>query len=152
MQTSHLINHLSFVVTRQADQVLQERLGIGYSQYKILMVVHNHPHLQQRSIADALGQTEASISRQIKLLHEQGMLHTQVNPDNRREHITTLTSKGVRLAEEAARILEGLHAPVVQALSEKQQKQLLELLQLMHGQACRPDRFAICQQACTKET
>ena len=151
-QISHLLNHLSFALVRQSDQVLQERLGIGFSQYKILTVVQYHPHLQQRKIADSLGQTEASISRQIKLMHDQGLLMTQVNPENRREHTTTLTPRGVRLASEATATLEGYHAPVINALSDKQQKQFLELLELMHNQSCKPDRLTTCQHACKPET
>lgn len=151
-QVSQLLNHLSFVMTRQSDQVLQEQLGIGYSQYKILKVLQLHPQLQQRKIADALGQTEASISRQIKLMIEQSMLVTRINPQNRREHITVLTARGQRLADEATAILERYHEPVVSALSARQQKVMVELLELMHAQSCRPDRYNICQQTCHQST
>src|SRR5579863_5003598 len=91
----YLLQHVSFVLARQADQALQERLGIGFSQYKILMTLQFNPHVQQKQIAESLGQTEASISRQIKLLHDKGLLSTRINPSNRREHITTPTPKGV---------------------------------------------------------
>jgi DNA-binding MarR family transcriptional regulator len=116
--------------------VLQERLGIGFSQFKILLVLQNNSNIQQKQIADALGQTEASVSRQIKLLTERGLLTTRVSPQNRREHLTTLTPRGVRFTEEALRILNDYHGPVFSVLSEKQQTQLLELLELMHDKAC----------------
>ncbi|HXR49712.1 MAG TPA: MarR family winged helix-turn-helix transcriptional regulator, partial [Verrucomicrobiae bacterium] len=60
---SYLIQHLAAVMGKQSDQLLQEQLGIGYSQYKILMVLEWNPRVQQRTIAESLGQTEASISR-----------------------------------------------------------------------------------------
>jgi DNA-binding MarR family transcriptional regulator len=70
----YMLQHTASIMYRQSDQVLQERLGLGMSQYKILMILHEKPQIRQRVLADQLGQTEASISRQIKLLVERGML------------------------------------------------------------------------------
>lgn len=132
----YLLQHLSFVLARQSDQVLQEQLGIGFSQFKIMMVLQWDPSVQQRYIADKLGQTEASISRQIKLLQKDGMLTSQVHPNNRRQHMTRLTPKGQRVIDKALEILNRYHAPVFQQLSAKQQEQLLQALNIMHQQAC----------------
>lgn len=140
----YLLNHLAFVLGRQSDQVLQERLGIGFSQFKIMMTLQNAPHIQQKVIADKLGQTEASISRQIKLLLEQNLLQTVRRPENRREHITTLTPKGDRLTNEALEILGQYHAPIMEALTEKQQQALSEALQLMHRAACNGSGSGSC--------
>jgi len=132
----YLLNHLAFMLGRQSDQVLQEQLGIGFSQFKIMMVLGWNPSIQQRQIADKLGQTEASISRQIKLMQKQGLLSTKINPENRRVHITRLTPKGERLTEQALRVLNNYHAPTFAALSTKQQESLVEILTLMHDQVC----------------
>lgn len=140
----YLLNHLAFVLGRQSDQVLQERLGLGFSQFKIMMVLRTNPHVQQKEIAERLGQTEASISRQIKLLLKRGLLQTVKRPENRREHITTLTAKGERFTDEALDILNTYHAPVFEQLSDKQRAQLVESLRSMHAQACRGDRPGAC--------
>lgn len=141
-----LIQHLAFSLSRQNDQVLQERLGIGYSQFKIMMVLQWKPHVQQKQIADALGQTEASISRQIKLLHDKGLLQSVISPKNRREHLTTLTAKGLRFTEEAVSILNAYHLPMFEQLSSKQQEQLKETLGIMHDYACQFGKGGACQQ------
>src|SRR6476660_9398443 len=94
-----VIHHLSAVFSRESDQILQEQLGIGLSQYKILNTLVENSAMQQRHIALELGQTEASISRQIKLLQNKNMVETMRNPINRREHITTLTPRGERVTE-----------------------------------------------------
>lgn len=143
----YLLNHLAFVLSRQSDQVLQERLGIGFSQFKIMMVLRENPHIQQRVIADRLGQTEASISRQIKLLHDQSLLQTVKRPENRREHITTLTSKGERFTDEAMDVLNTYHSPVFSNLSAKQQAATIEALRLMHQVACETDRPGGCHHS-----
>lgn len=140
----YLLNHLAFVLSRQSDQTLQERLAIGFSQFKIMMVLQWDPHIRQRQIADRLGQTEASISRQIKLLHEEGLLSTQISPKNRREHITTLTAKGQRLTEKARNVLNDYHSPVFNSLSAKDQQKLIELLSRMHQKVCQRGRPGAC--------
>jgi DNA-binding MarR family transcriptional regulator len=143
----YLLQHLAASLARQSDQVLQERLGIGFSQFKLLMVLERNPHIQQKQIAEALGQTEASISRQIRLMHDKGLLQTTISPQNRREHITTLTAKGLRLNEEALRVLNAYHAPIFEDLSEKQLLQLVETLSMMHDKACQPGRAGACQHS-----
>ncbi len=132
----YLLNHLAFMLGRQSDQVLQEQLGIGFSQFKIMMVLKWNPSIQQKQIADRLGQTEASISRQIKLLHEKGFLTTVISPKNKREHITALTSKGDKLTEKAMQILNNYHSPTFNALSEKEQTALVDILNKMHDVVC----------------
>ena len=108
------------------------------------MVLRWSPHVQQRKIAEMLGQTEASISRQIKLLHGMALLQTVRPPENRREHITTLTTKGERFCDEAMTILNNYHSPVFARLSEKQQAAMIESLQLMHTETCSADKPASC--------
>jgi len=140
----YLLQHVSFVLARQADQALQEQLGIGFSQYKILMMLQHNPHVQQKQIAESLGQTEASISRQIKLLHEKAMLTTRINPANRRVHITTPTPKGIKMTEAARAVFQDVYGPMFAGISDKQQQQLIEGLESMHDFACQPGKTAAC--------
>lgn len=136
-----LLQRLAFLLARINDQVLQERLGIGFSQFKILMILQWKPGVQQKHIADKLGQTEASISRQVKLLEDDGMVQVQINPQNRRQHLTRLTSKGERTIEKAFEVLNGYHAPMFDQLSDKQRQQLAESLTVMHDYVCRNERY-----------
>ncbi len=144
-----LIQHIAFSLGRQNDQILQERLGVGFSQFKIMKVLERKPHIRQKQIAEALGQTEASVSRQIRLLQEKGLLQSTVSPQNRREHITTLTPKGVRFTEEAIRILANYYEPVFGRLTEKQQTQLVEGLQVLHESLCLGQAGELCKQFTT---
>lgn len=142
----YLLQHVAFTMSRQNDQILQERLGIGYSQFKILMVLEQNPHIQQRQIAETLGQTEASISRQIKLMLDKGLLQSTVSPENRRQHITTPSAKGLRIAEEAALSLNNFHSPMFERFSEKQCELLLDMLQSMHECVCQSGRTGACDR------
>lgn len=132
----YMLQHLSSVLARQSDQVLQEQLGIGFSQFKILMALQNGPSILQKKIAASLGQTEASISRQIKKMHHDGLLISAKNPQNKREHFTRVTPKGLRITDRATEILNNYHSPMFQRLSAKQHQQLLETLDIMAEHAC----------------
>jgi DNA-binding MarR family transcriptional regulator len=123
-----LLHHLSTVLSRQADQALQEQLGIGLSQYRIMIAVQANPHIQQRQIASSLSQTEASVSRQIKLLIKSRLIKSTINPSNRRAHITVLTTKGLRFTETAQAVFAKSHQPALGSLNEKQQKAFFEAL------------------------
>jgi DNA-binding MarR family transcriptional regulator len=137
---------------RQSDQMLQERLGIGMSQYRILLMVEHNSNVSQRSIADNLGQTEASISRQVKLLHEKGMLITRVDPSERRRHITTLTTKGMKITLAARDVLEQFYEPLAQGITVKEQEQLYAALTRLHENTCTPDKPTACDRAFAIET
>lgn len=146
-QLGYLLHHLSSALDRQSDQVLQERLGIGFSQFKIMTAVAETPSVQQRQIAETLGQTEASISRQVKLMQTKGLLRSVVDPKNRRRRITSLTAKGERQRQQALTVLNQYHLPIFSRLSPNQQAELLEMLSLMHREVCQGDRPGRCQQA-----
>src|SRR3982751_4766821 len=120
----NMLHHLSAVFGRESDQILQEQLGIGLSQFKILDTLIENSAMQQRHIAVQLGQTEASVSRQIGILQRKGMVETMRNPVNRREHITSLTPRGERITEAAQNVLSNFQTGALEAMPEKQQTQL----------------------------
>ena len=126
--TGYLLNRLAFSLSRQSDQILLERLGIGMSQYIIMHILQKQSSIQQRVIATQLGQTEASISRQMKILANQSLLEVRTNPQNRREHVIILTLKGERIIDEAHQILNTFHESIFEALGDKNFKNFNELI------------------------
>jgi DNA-binding MarR family transcriptional regulator len=133
---SYLLQHVASLLAKHSDQILQEQLGIGYAQLKLLLTLQSKPELKQRDIAHGLGQTEASISRQVKLMIRQGLLHVTINPKNRREHLATVTAKGMNLTDAALAVLQKSHQSMYVALGSKGQEQLSELLDQLHAQVC----------------
>ena len=150
--TSYLLDHVSAALHRQSDQVLQERLGIGMSQYKILTMLQWRPGATQRDLADYLGQTEASISRQIKLLQQKGLLASHVDPAERRRHLAALTSKGVKLTLAAHEVIAEYHAPMLAKLNPREQEQLQAMLTTLHEYTCAPGRRMACDRPLDIET
>lgn len=140
----YLLQHTATIAIRQADQILQERLGIGMSQLRILSMLQHEPGVQQRKLADRLGQTEASISRQIKIMSEKGFLAVTTNPKSKREHITVPTPKGLKITEAAKDVLAAYHKPMTDLISDKQRAQLVEALAAFHGHTCAPGKPFAC--------
>jgi DNA-binding MarR family transcriptional regulator len=141
---SYLLHHLAAVIGKQSDQILQEQLGIGLSQYKILMVLEWNPRIQQKSIAESLGQTEASISRQIKLLKKKGLLLSKPDPKNKRKHMSVPTPLGMQVTEAAADLLRRNFSGDYSALGDDQLMKLNSLLATLHRVVCQPGKAGAC--------
>lgn len=141
---TYLVEHLAAIIGKQSDQILLEQLGIGLSQYKILMVLEWNPRVQQRSIANSLGQTEASVSRQIKILTEKGLLVSKRDPRNKRKHITAPTPLGMQLTEAASNILRRSFGPEFAPMGEDSIMQLINGLQRLHAIVCKPGKPSAC--------
>jgi DNA-binding MarR family transcriptional regulator len=140
---NYLMHHLAAVLNKQSDQILQEQLGIGLSQYKILMVLEWNPYVKQKIIAKSLGQTEASVTRQIKLLKAKGLIATKINPNNKRVHQNQPTPLGMQITEAADSILKkGLLHNI--GVNENEFNKLNEDLNHLHKAICRPGQLGAC--------
>jgi DNA-binding MarR family transcriptional regulator len=132
MPIGYALEHVSSLLIKRLDQILLEQLGIGYAQFKILRVVGTHALCGQRQIADELGQTEASISRQIKLLQDDSLLQTKTDPSNRRQRLSRLTRKGQRFMLAAEALSEQFEQDMFEPLKPKEQTALQPTLARLH--------------------
>jgi DNA-binding MarR family transcriptional regulator len=137
--TMYLLQHIGTILERQFDQALLEQLGIGTSQYRILLVLETHADSSQRHLAANLGQTEASISRQIKILQSKSLITTQIHPRSRRERVTNLSPRGVTVILAAKELYTQIAANLLGSLTDKQQKVVRETLGTIHSKSCSPD-------------
>lgn len=126
-----LLHKVSKLLDKTSDQVLLERLGIGLSQFRIMLFLLGSDGVEQRQIAGNLSQTEPSVSRQVKVLCEKGLVVVRRSPANRRLRLIFLTQKGAKMAEKAVNILNEYHAPMFELLSQRQQEQLVSTLSTM---------------------
>lgn len=133
----YILQHITSLLTRDSDQILLEQLGIGYSQYKILRALNSGKPVKQKFIADLVGQTEASISRQISLLLKSSLINKTVDPINKRVRLIIITSKGHRLTDACNEVLDRFHKNILDEFSYKQQTELLALLKSLHDQICK---------------
>ncbi|MEO7364241.1 MAG: MarR family winged helix-turn-helix transcriptional regulator [Candidatus Saccharimonadales bacterium] len=143
-QLLYLVQHVASVMSKQTEQLLQEQLGIGMSQYRILTALEWTPRVQQKTIADNLGQTEASISRQVSLLAQKGLLVIKRDATNRRKHIIMPTPMGMQINEAATAIIRRSLGPEYSALGDDQLQRLIAGLQSLHNLVCKPGQLGAC--------
>lgn len=133
----YALHQLVFILDRQSDEALRSQIGFGYSQFKILMAAKHQVGLKQNEIANFLGQTEASVSRQIKIMKADGLITVRTDPNNRRSRSIMLTDKGEALGRECVDILEQTHAATFGSLSFSEQRMMQELLERLTTKACK---------------
>jgi DNA-binding MarR family transcriptional regulator len=131
-----ILEHITSLLTSKYDQLLLEQLGVGYAQYKILIQFENNQIKQQNIIAKNLGQTEASITRQIKILSKKGLITRGIGPNNRKTRIVTLTFLGRRIQQAARDIVNKQNHHFLIGLERKDQVRLLSDLNKLHNQLC----------------
>jgi DNA-binding MarR family transcriptional regulator len=112
---------LAFSLLQKSDNMLQNHYLIGYAQYKLLEVLSEHPHSSQRFVAMRLGQSEASVSRQIKLMQRKGLLRVGIPSEDRRARVVSLSTKGTELQIAAAEMLNTIYGREFSRLNEQEQ-------------------------------
>lgn len=125
---AYLIHEVSQRLTAESDQILMERFGIGFSQYKVLLCLEERSGVAQKEIAKQLLQTEASVSRQITVLYKKSMIVVKTGKDSRKNLIFP-TSRGVEVIVKATKALRDYNFPIFEDLSPKQTKLLHSTLQ-----------------------
>ncbi len=123
----YLMHHISQLLTAEADQILLERFGIGFSQFKILLCLEQHSGIPQKQIADDLNQTEASISRQISILYRKGMVVLKSGKDIR-QNLVYPTNLGIEIIAKGSRALQNYSEPIFEDFNSKQKKNFDEIL------------------------
>lgn len=115
------IHEISQRLTNESEQILLERYGIGFSQFKVLLCLEERSGVPQKDIAHNLGQTEASISRQVTVLHGKGLIVIKSGKDSR-QNLIYPTSRGVELITKSTNALLENNKTVFGNLNSKQQK------------------------------
>ena len=126
----YLIHELAQAITAESDQILTERFDIGFSQYKVMLVLCEKEGIQQKYIAMELSQTEASISRQIGVLIDKDLVEIGASEDNR-QHPIYLTPEGKELMQRASNYLNNSISLYFDNLNDIQLSRLRETLQLI---------------------
>jgi DNA-binding MarR family transcriptional regulator len=94
----YLIRRAAGLMDHQGEVLLRRELGVSLAQFLVLSVVDAHPGpLSQQAIADRVGLTKGSVSRQIDQAVAAGLITVRVASHTRREHAVTLTEAGTAL-------------------------------------------------------
>lgn len=125
------IHKLAFLLEKRADESLRSELGIGFAQYKVLEAINQNMLARQNMVAAMLDQTEASISRQIKILQKKGLILVSEVMGNKRAKELSLTVVGDEMVRHAEELLDVTQAQVIGGLSYQEQRLFQELFERM---------------------
>jgi DNA-binding MarR family transcriptional regulator len=95
-----------FKTQQYVDELLGTQVGIGISAYRILAVLDSSTASLQNKIAFELGQTEANISRQVRVMAGEGLVKIAPSSKDKRQRHVTRTAKGEKLFSEAEKHLQ----------------------------------------------
>lgn len=129
------IHRLAFLLEKIADESLKTQLDIGFAQYKVLEAINQNMLARQNMVAEMLDQTEASISRQIKILQKKGLIKVVTVMGNKRAKELSLTRVGEEIVRNAEDVIDVSQAQVMGGLSYQEQHLLQELFDRMLGKA-----------------
>ena len=102
-----LTRRVAGLMDRSGEALLRPALGISMAQYLVLSVVDAHPsRINQQAVADRLGLTKGTVSRQIDAAVAAGLMTVEVSPESRRENLVALTPQGTRLVRRGDRLVD----------------------------------------------
>jgi DNA-binding MarR family transcriptional regulator len=93
-----LVRKSASLMDRGGEALFRDGIGISMAQFMVLSVVDAHPgDFNQQSVADLLGLTKGTVSRQIESASAAGLLTATVSATSRREKTIRLTDAGTAL-------------------------------------------------------
>jgi DNA-binding MarR family transcriptional regulator len=125
------LHTVAFLLEKQADESLKEQFSIGFAQYKVLRAIGENMHAKQNTIADMLDQTEASVSRQIKILQKRKLITVDMVMGNKRARELSLTEQGEETLRLSQEVLDMTQAKVFGGLNYEEQQYFTVLFERM---------------------
>jgi DNA-binding MarR family transcriptional regulator len=121
-QTFPPLLHLSYILQQLSDELLLDSVGVGLSQARIMSVLHQSIPRSQRAVATYLSQTEANVSRQLKIMKRQGLVSITKNKKDSRRRDVMLTATGARKYAQAEKLLKSQQSKFLKLLSTNELK------------------------------
>jgi DNA-binding MarR family transcriptional regulator len=102
-----LVRRVAGQMDRVGEAVCRRELNISLAHFLVLSVVDAHPGpLNQQAVADRLGLTKGTVSRQIDAAVTAGLMTVAVAPHSKREHLVRLTEAGTALVRRGDAVLD----------------------------------------------
>lgn len=124
----HLIRRLQ----QQSNQVFQaqtQAAGFDFTsvQFAALDAIAQQPHIDQATLAVAIGFDRATIGGVIDRMEAKGLVLRTVSPRDRRAKLLSLTPQGQELLHTSRPVVEALQVDILAPLSATEQVQFLAL-------------------------
>jgi DNA-binding MarR family transcriptional regulator len=129
----YLIRRVAGLLDRSGEALFQRELGISLAQFLVLSVVDAHPGpLSQQAVADRLGLTKGTVSRQIDSAVTAGWMTVRVSDRTRRENAVALTPAGTDLVRRGDAAFHQASATALPALDPHDAQTAIRVLAAMN--------------------
>jgi DNA-binding MarR family transcriptional regulator len=110
----YLVRRVAGLMDRQGDALFRDQLGISLAQFLVLSVVDAHPGaLSQQAVADRVGLTKGTVSRQIDAAVAAGLMTVRTAAHSRRENAVGLTEAGTALVRRGDELTQAARAAML---------------------------------------
>ncbi|HUC95646.1 MAG TPA: hypothetical protein VMR76_01655 [Candidatus Saccharimonadia bacterium] len=123
-----ILQHISSLLAKESDQLLLEQFGIGYAQYRVLILLKLDKPMIQMKLAQDLLQSEPSVSRQMKLLESKLLITRYLDPINKKVRCVCLTQLGFRLISSAKILIVRRNLKLLEDINKRSKIQLVTSL------------------------
>lgn len=125
-----VIHHVMHQYRAQQFRVLRDGPhDVTHMDSKVLGFFGRRPGATQSDLAQHTGRDKAQLARLIKGLRDQGLLHGEVDPNDRRNTCLTLTESGQAVRRALQQQGKRLNTAAVAGMDSAERSQLLSLLQ-----------------------
>ena len=111
--------------------ILAEKLktrGITYGQIGFLMQVLRYPGRSQDDLSQVLSVDKGATARAVAKLIDEGLLHRESNPENKRQKMVYPTDKAIALREDLHKMLMDSNLTMLSGLTADEINQLVKLM------------------------
>jgi DNA-binding MarR family transcriptional regulator len=137
----YLVRRVAGLMDRTGEALFRRELGVTLAQFLVLSVVDAHPGpLNQQAIADRLGLTKGTVSRQIDNAVTAGLISVQPAPHTRRENTVRLTRAGTDLVRRGDTVFEQARRTVLPTIAAPDMATAVRVLSSMNAALERADR------------
>jgi DNA-binding MarR family transcriptional regulator len=123
------IHRFVLITDKYMDRELSKRFNISFSQFRVLSVIHFHPGLSQKDIANFQDATQAAISRHIEVLEDKGLVALGTNSSNRKEHNLHLTKLGSEVFVKALKFTNNKLSNFLKKIGKKKAENLSSIFE-----------------------
>ena len=138
--STFLLKRLGFAA-KDRSLTAYESTGLHPYHHAILMVLDEHPHETQASIADALGYDRGQLVGLLDELETAGLIQRRRDPADRRRHVVEMTATGRKTLGKLRALSKSLEEEFLAPLDARERKVLHALLLELaeeHLPTCRP--------------
>lgn len=129
----YLIRRVAGLLDRSGEALFQRELGISLAQFLVISVVDAHPGpLSQQTVADRLGLTKGTVSRQIDAAVKAGWMTAEVSPHSRRENVLALTPAGTDLVRRGDAAFQQARGSALPELEPEEMRAAIRVLAAMN--------------------